>query len=372
MRPIRADHVGSLLRPQTLLDARAQSAKGLIDADALRAAEDAAIIDILKMQRDSGIQVFSDGEYRRSGWFDGFRAAVDGFQAFERTMPAIWKGANADVAAEDMKAKASFAVGAKLRLQGRFTGIEAAFMAKHAPPPFKITIPSPASFQQFFEPGFTERAYGNPDEMLADIVEIYKREIVGLLADGVPYIQIDTLRYGDVIDAERRRRWEARGVDPAKIVDQTLAADNAVLGLAKRDGVIRAMHICRGNHRSAWAGQGDYEPVAEKMLGQLDVDRFLLEYDDERSGGFAPLRFVPKGKTVVLGLVTTKTGKLESQDELRRRVDEASKYVPLENLAIGTQCGFASTELGNLLSMDEQRRKLELIADTVRKIWGTN
>jgi 5-methyltetrahydropteroyltriglutamate--homocysteine methyltransferase len=367
---IRADHVGSLLRPQALLNARAAFAAGTLSSADLRAAEDAAIVDILAMQSTTGIGVFSDGEYRRAGWFDGFRAAVEGFSPFERTMPAMWKGESAEVATIDMRRAASFAVGSKLRLNGRFTGVEAAFLAAHAPRPFKLTIPSPASFQQFFEPGFSERAYVDPDAMLADIVEIYRREITAILDDGVPYIQIDSLRYGDVIDAERRQRWEARGIDPMKIVDQTLAADNAVLALAKRPGVIRAMHICRGNHRSAWAGQGAYEPVAEKMLGQLDVDRFLLEYDDERSGGFEPLRFVPAGKVVVLGLVTTKTGRLEPQDELRRRIDEAARYVPLEYLALGTQCGFASTELGNLLTMDDQRRKLELIADVARRVWG--
>ncbi|MBL8552479.1 MAG: cobalamin-independent methionine synthase II family protein [Hyphomonadaceae bacterium] len=367
---IRADHVGSLLRPPELLAARAQASEGALPAAKLREIEDKAILDILRMQQDSGIQVFSDGEYRRSGWYGGFCDVVQGFVPYERTMPAIWKGDSSKVAAADFSKSGSFAVGARLQLDGRFTGAEAAFLVKHAPLPFKVTLPSPASYQQFFEPGFSDRAYNSPDEMLGDIVEICKREVAALVEDGVPYIQIDSLRYGDVIDAGRRARWEARGVKPMDIVAQTLAADNAVLAMAKSRGIVRAMHICRGNYRSAWAGEGGYEPVAEKMLGELDVDRFLLEFDDARSGGFEPLRFVPRGKIVVLGLVTTKTGALESVDELRRRVDEAAKYLPLEQLAIGTQCGFASSDLGNLLSMDDQRRKLELIATVARSIWS--
>ncbi|MEO6339353.1 MAG: 5-methyltetrahydropteroyltriglutamate--homocysteine S-methyltransferase [Caulobacteraceae bacterium] len=367
---VRADHVGSLLRPQKLLNARDAFAAGSLDAEALRAIEDEAILATIAAEISTGIGVISDGEYRRAGWLDGFRGAVDGFVPFERTMPAMWKGEHAQEAAEDMKRAGSSAVGGKLKLKDRFTDVEAQFLAKHAPKPFKITIPSPASFQMLFESGLSDKVYRDDGEMLADIVDIFKREVAALVDDGCPYIQIDSLRYGDVIDAGRRARWEARGVDPMSIVDQTLAADNAVLNLARRPGVTLAMHICRGNHRSAWAGEGAYEPVAEKMLGELDVDRFLLEYDDARSGGFEPLRFVPKGKVVVLGLVTTKTGKLEDPDDLRRRVDAASKFVDLEYLAIGTQCGFASTEHGNLLSMDDQWRKLELIANTARSIWG--
>jgi 5-methyltetrahydropteroyltriglutamate--homocysteine methyltransferase len=172
------------------------------------------------------------------------------------------------------------------------------------------------------------------------------------------------------MDPTMRSMWESRGIDPLSIVRQTLDADNEVLARANVPGVVRAMHICRGNHRSAWVAEGDYEPVADLLFNELNVNRYLLEYDDERSGGFEPLRFLPHDKVVVLGLVTTKTGKLESQDELIRRIHEAAQHVPLQNLALGTQCGFASTELGNLLTVDEQWRKLELIVETARKVWG--
>ena len=374
MKPVtRTDHVGSLLRPRPLLDARADYAEGRIPLEELRQAEDLAILQVIAHQRDTGIGVISDGEFRRAGWLDGFRAAVDGFVPFERTMPAVWKGRTAEIAeaaTRDLKRAGTAAVGGKLRLKGRFADVEAAFLVAHAPRPFKITLPSPASFQMLYEPGLSERAYKDPGEMLADIVEIHKREVSALVTDGVPYIQLDSLRYGDVIDDERRARWRARGVDPMAIVDETLAADNAVLAMAKGAGVIRAMHICRGNHRSAWAGQGGYEPVAEKMLGQLDVDRFLLEYDDERSGSFDPLRHVPGDRIVVLGLVSSKKPRIESVSELRGRIMEAARCLPLERLCLSPQCGFASTMEGNRITPEDQRRKLERVAETARAVWG--
>jgi 5-methyltetrahydropteroyltriglutamate--homocysteine methyltransferase len=199
-------------------------------------------------------------------------------------------------------------------------------------------------------------------------------EVQALASEGVPYIQIDNAHYPDYIPEQRRDAWRAIGIDPAQALDEDIRADNlAVRGLDRsldRSKVILANHICRGNGRSAWHTEGGYEPIAEKVFGGLDVDRFLLEYDSDRAGGFEPLRFIPPGKQVVLGLVTTKVGELEKQDDLLRRIDEASKYVPIENLALSPQCGFASVEQGNLLTWDEQRRKLELVADTARKVWG--
>ncbi len=364
------DHVGSLLRPPEVLAARADLAAGKISRDKLRDIEDRAIIDVLEMQRQVGIDVLTDGEFRRAGWFEGFRQAVEGFVPRKRIMPAMWKGPSAEMATRELENSASFAVGGKIRIAGRFTGVEAAFLKKHAKGRFKITMPGPATFQHFFEPGFSDTAYANREAMLEDIIAIYEKEIDALVMDGVPDIQIDSLRYGDMMDADRRKRWEERGVNITQVVDETLDADNRVLSHARKAGIVRSMHICRGNHRSAWAGQGAYDSVAEKLFGNLDVDRFLLEFDDERSGGFEPLRFVPKGKTVVLGLITTKTGQLEDQTMLRKRIDSAAKFVPLEYLAISPQCGFASTELGNLLTADDQKRKLELVVDTARKVWG--
>lgn len=364
------DHVGSLLRPPELLAAREQFVNGEINLEQLREAENTAIDTVLVKQRDIGIDVVSDGEFRRAGWYEGFRAAVKGFVPHERSSLAVWQGPSGEMATQELREKASVVIGEKLQLQGRFTDVEANYLKQHMPGRFKITIPGPSTFLHFFEPGVTDSVYTNRDELLADIVSIYQREVDALVADGVPVIQIDSLRYGDAMDPKMSEIWRSRGVDPMDIAQQTLVSDNAVLSHAEAPGVIRAMHICRGNHRSAWVGQGGYEPVAELLFGELNVDRFLLEFDDERSGGFEPLRFVPKSKMVVLGLVTTKSGQLESQQGLIRRIHEAAHYVPLENLALGTQCGFASTELGNLLTVDDQWRKLELIVDTAREVWG--
>jgi 5-methyltetrahydropteroyltriglutamate--homocysteine methyltransferase len=195
-------------------------------------------------------------------------------------------------------------------------------------------------------------------------------EVQALAAEGVPYIQIDNAHYPDYIPADRRDAWRAIGVDPDKALDDDIRADNLAVKGLDRSRTTLATHICRGNGRSAWHTEGGYEPIAEKVFGGLDVDRFLLEYDSDRAGTFEPLRFIPKGKQVVLGLVTTKLGALEEQEDLLRRIDEATKYVQVENLALSPQCGFASVEQGNLLSWDDQRRKLELVADTARKIWG--
>ena len=215
--------------------------------------------------------------------------------------------------------------------------------------------------------GVTDKVYPDMQAFVDDIVAIYQDEIEGLAKDGCSYFQLDTLRYTQIIGG---LDYANHGVSNGEMARQTLESDNAVLTRAKAAGLTTGIHICRGNHRSAWATSGSYEAVAEGLFNGTEADRLLLEYDDERSGGFEPLRFVPKGKTVVLGLITTKTGRLEDKDLLRRRVDEAAKYVPIEQLAISPQCGFASTHQGNLLSEDDERRKLQLVAETARLIWG--
>ncbi len=207
--------------------------------------------------------------------------------------------------------------------------------------------------------------------MLRDVVDLQVDEIGGLIGRGVTWIQLDSLRYVALIDEHMREVVSSLGVDPLQALSEAVAVDNELIRAAKkREGVTVGLHICRGNNRSAWYGSGSYEPVAERLFGEVEADRFLLEYDTDRAGGFEPLRFVPAGKTVVLGLVSSKTPELESQDDLRRRIDEASKFVPLENLALSPQCGFASTLLGNLMTIDEERRKLELVAETAEQVWG--
>jgi 5-methyltetrahydropteroyltriglutamate--homocysteine methyltransferase len=223
----------------------------------------------------------------------------------------------------------------------------------------------------WYKPGLTDRFYPRPADLVQDLVGILQREVQALLDEGVSYIQLDSLHYViRLADARYRQQLLQAGGDPEQELDDTIAADNASLQGARRPGVTVGLHMCRGNNRSAWISEGGYEATAEKAFNTLQVDRFLLEYDTERAGGFEPLRFVPREKTVVLGLISSKEPQLESPDLLRRRIDEAARYIPMENLALSPQCGFASTAPGNLLTWDEQRRKLELVVETARRVWG--
>ncbi|MBL8551253.1 MAG: hypothetical protein JNJ73_14810 [Hyphomonadaceae bacterium] len=366
--PYRAEHVGSLLRPTALIEAREAWEAGRMQASALKEIEDHAILDALEMQRQTGVSVLSDGEFRRSNWGGGFLDALEGLGEDPRGRAAgrAWKGAHAEVASATLP-KQKIVTG-KLRAREPFASGEASFLKAHAGAPFKITIPSPTMFHHLFTPGLSEPAYASSEDVLEDLVQICTAEIDRLHKLEVPYIQLDSLRYINVIDAADKGALDP--TEAARTLDALIAADNRVLASARRDGVTRGVHLCRGNHRSSWTVKGSYDSVAEKLFAEVDADRFLLEYDDERSGGFEPLRFMPKGKVVVLGLVTTKSPQLETIDALRRRVDEAAKFVPFDNLAIGTQCGFASTHLGNLLTEDEERKKLELVAEAARRIWG--
>jgi len=261
------------------------------------------------------------------------------------------------------------AVADKVHRKVALTAIEAEFMAAHAPGRYKITLMSASMGMILWSPGITEKAYASRADMMRDVVALQAEEIEGLLDQGVDWIQLDSLSYNWVIDPDAGAR---RGMDPATMLERAVEVDKELASAAhtRKPGVTVALHMCRGNNRSAWMAKGGYEPVAERLFGEVDVDRFLLEYDTERAGGFEPMRFVPRGKTVVLGLVSSKFPRLESPDDLRRRIDEASKYVPLEELALSPQCGFASTSRGNLLTVDEERRKLELVVETARKVWG--
>jgi 5-methyltetrahydropteroyltriglutamate--homocysteine methyltransferase len=363
----RADHVGSLLRPKALLDAWDRHERGEIADEELSAIEDEAVLHVLKLQKDSGVEVCTDGEFRRLSWLSNLHDAADGLaRKDEPGYPPFWHGPGEEVANTEMPVKAIVCTG-RLKARERLCGREAPFLARHAPGPFKTSLAAPTMHLNLYAPGVTDRAYPDIQDFVDDIVGIYQDEVDALLKDGVRYIQLDTLRYCQIIGGMDDM---LNGMSHEAAAEQTLASDNAVLARAKAGGATTAIHICRGNHRSAWAASGSYEAVAEGLFARTEADRLLLEYDDERSGGFEPLRFVPKGKTVVLGLVTTKTAQLEDQDMLRRRVDEAARYLPLEQLAISPQCGFASTHQGNLLTEDDERRKLELVADTARKIWG--
>jgi len=357
---IRAEQVGSLLRPAELLQARANP----MSQPELRAAEDRAIVEALDRQRATGIDILTDGEMRRGSWLTDMADAVEGFVR-EKVM-LEWKGPGGGA-----EASTANAVGAKLRQARKLTAHELPFLKQKASGPFKITLPAPSNFMAAsYKRGITDQFYPTHADLLRDLVAIIRDEVQWLVAEGVDYIQFDAPYYSHYLDPKQREHMRQDGRDPDREFDEGIAGDNAALAGVPRDRVTLAVHVCRGNSRSRWYTEGGYDAIAERLFHRLDVDRFLLEYDSERAGGFEPLRLVPRGKTVVLGLITTKEARLESAEELRRRIDGAARYVPLENLALSPQCGFASVAAGNLLTADEQWRKLELVARVAREVWG--
>jgi len=363
MPSLRAEQVGSLLRPADLLAARAARADGRLDPSALRAKEDEAIRAAVARQRDIGLDVLCDGEMRRYSWLTGMADAVDGF--LSDSVLLEWHGPGGG--REQTTAKI---VGATLRKREMLTANEVPFM-KSLGVPFKVTIPAPSNFVPTgFKPGVTDRFYRDRDALLADLAAIVRDEIEWLIAQGVTYIQLDAPFYSHYLDPAHRKAMQMSGTNPDAEFESAVAGDNATFAGLQRPGVTMAVHICRGNSRSRWYTEGGYDAIAGKLFARLDVDRFLLEYDTDRSGTFEPLRLVPRGKDVVLGLITTKEPALERADDVRRRIDEAARFMPLENLALSPQCGFASIAAGNLLSMDDQWKKLELVVDVARKTWG--
>jgi 5-methyltetrahydropteroyltriglutamate--homocysteine methyltransferase len=360
----RADHVGSFLRPPELLEARKNAAA---DPQRLRNVEDLHVQRVLAKQKELGFELATDGELRRRNFMSDFTDAVEGFDMGD-ALARNWK------AEETRAAQVSSVTGivtTKLRQVRPLTGHELPFLKKHCSVAIKITLPSVTQFPAIaFKRGVTDKVYKDHSALLWDIVEIVKSDLKTLSVDGVKYIQIDAPRYSYYMDPKWREwiRTELK-TDPDAALDEAIKADNACFKAARRPGVTLAIHLCRGNNRSHWYAEGGYDAIADKMFGTLDVDRFLLEYDDERSGTFEPLRFIPKGKTVVLGLISSKVPRMEDPKELAKRVAEASRYVPLENLALSPQCGFASTAEGNLLTEDRQWAKLKLVVDTARSIW---
>lgn len=363
----RADHVGSLLRPPELLRARADYAGGRLPIEKLRDLEDAAILGALQLQHDIGLDVVTDGEFRRGAWLAGLAQAVEGFVPDHTVLE--WRGGSAD--ADEARPSVAHVVGDRLRQMRRLTSHETTFLLRYARVPAKVTLPSPQVFGQMsYKPGTTDRFYQTRADLMDHVAEIIRLEIAALLNDGVRYVQLDAPGYTYFADERLRSQTHLFGDDPDALLAASIRADNKALhGLHRLDTVL-AIHLCRGNSRSQWLAEGAYDTIAERLFGSLDVDAFLLEYDSDRAGGFEPLRFVPAGKTVVLGLVSTKTPALEQVDDLRRRIDEASRYVPLDHLALSPQCGFASTADGNLLTPDDQRRKLERVVETARLVWG--
>lgn len=377
---VRAEHIGSFLRPPELLEARRQRHA---DPERVRALENAHITSVLSRQKELGFQVFTDGETRRRNFMSDFTEAVAGFDLADSTprtwyseldvLPANGHGDASPGRQEDANvSRVTGVVKARLQQVRRLTGHELSFLRQHSPGPLKMTLPSVTQFPAIaFKRGVTDLVYKDHSELLWAIVDVMKAELAQLSREGVSYIQIDAPRYSYYIDP-KWREWirKEMQVEPKDLLEESIRADNAVLEAARRPGLTLGMHLCRGNNRSHWYAEGGYDAIAEKLFGDVKVDRFLLEYDDERSGTFAPLRFVPTGKTVVLGLVSTKRGQLENGDALMRRIQQAATYVPLERLALSPQCGFASTMEGNLLTEEEQWAKMRLVMETAHRVWG--
>lgn len=368
MSPFRSDHVGSFLRPAELLAARSSAAP-----DQLRSLEDACILDVLERQRELGLEVFTDGEFRRRNFMSDFVDSVDGVDTGQDAGGYHWK--HAASVQDPASAIAGIATG-RIVAKRRMTGHEVPFLLTHSPGPAKITLPSATQFPMLlFRNGVTDRVYADRSELLADIAAIVASEVAALAGEGVGYIQIDAPRYSWYIDPRWREKLQAEtGMDPEACLDEAIAADNRAFDAARAasnaTGPVLAIHLCRGNNRGNWYAEGGYDAIAEKLFSSLRADRFLLEYDDERSGSFEPLRFVPAAKNVVLGLVSTKRPELETEADLLRRIDEAAKLIPLENLALSPQCGFASVAEGNPITPEAQWAKIRRVCDVARKVWG--
>ena len=365
--PFRADHVGSLLRPRTLMQARTDFAGGRIDAVRLQAVEDEAIRNVVAMQEDVGLRAATDGEFRRNSWHMDFIYRLGGVTRTDEEI--VVKFRNDQGTGEFIAA--GLAVWDRLHLDEPIFADHFRFLAgqvRTALP--KMTIPSPSMVHLRGGTAAIDRSvYPDLEEYWADLSTAYADEIRALADEGCRYLQLDDTSLAYLNDPAQRQALAARGEDSEHAHLRYIRQINAAV--ADRPAGMRiTTHMCRGNYRSSWAAEGGYDFVAEALFGELDVDGFFCEFDDERSGGFAPLRFVPPGKQVVLGLVTTKRGRLEDPDVLKRRIDEAARYVPLDQLCLSPQCGFSSTVEGNTLTHDEQVAKLELIVRVAEDVWG--
>jgi 5-methyltetrahydropteroyltriglutamate--homocysteine methyltransferase len=374
MKTTRVDHVGSLLRPESLKQAFRNYATGTISDKALREAQDDAIHAVVATQEAHGLPVVTDGEYRRLNWQVSF-SEVAGWDLWSGSWKKLLlnpgdKAAHETPLRKGDDAVLSFRVPATSRLElvRSFPLEEFAFLKRTAKASTKITLMGPDRVAQMCDIEGSRAHYAGADAFLADVVAIQRRMVRELVDAGCNYVQIDEPSYTGYVDPATLERMQARGEDPMKNLRRAVDADNSVIaGLGGR--ATFGLHVCRGNRASMWHREGKYDAIAEILFGGLKYDRLLLEYDTERAGGFEPLQFVPRGVIVVLGLITTKTGRVESVDELRKRIDDAARFVPLDQLALSPQCGFASGIGGNLLSEDEQWRKLDVMIETARAVW---
>ena len=366
--PFRADHVGSLLRPPVLLRAREEFAAGRMTAEELRAVEDAAIRDVVRMQRDVGLQSATDGEFRRASWHMDFIYQLGGIEKAPGDMTLHFRNEQGEIEFTP----AAIHVAERVRLDYPIFAEDFEFLKSVVDPDVtpKLTIPSPSMVH--YRGGMAAidpNIYADAEEFWSDLTAAYAAQVRAVAATGGRYLQFDDTSLAYLNDPRQREEMASKGEDAEHLHETYIRHLNEVLA-EKPAGLTITTHMCRGNFRSSWIAEGGYDFVAEALFGGLDVDGFFLEYDDARSGGFEPLRFVPKGKMVVLGLVTTKRGDLEDKDTLKRRIEEASQYVPIEQLCLSPQCGFSSTVEGNALSFEQEVTKLERIVETAAEVWG--
>jgi 5-methyltetrahydropteroyltriglutamate--homocysteine methyltransferase len=361
MRTWRAEVVGSLLRPPELVDARKRRESGDMTQAEFKAVEDASVRAAIQLQEDAGIDVVTDGEYRRYAFYGHL---IEAFEGFDRE--GGWAIPFRDERGEGLILKRPVVVN-PLRWKRSMCSEEWTFLRSVASGPGKVTMLSAQQAAAYYDPEKSKGAYPTRDAYLADVVDFSRREVEELVRLGCTYIQIDGPQYGALLDPTIREGYRQRGSDPEELIDRCIELDNAIID--GNPGVTFALHVCRGNNQSKFYAEGDYKPIA-RIFEKTLFNRFLLEYDDRRSGGFEPLAHLPEDRVAVLGLVTTKKPVLETEAELKRRVEEASRYVPLERLALSPQCGFASTMEGNRISREDQRRKLELVGRVAAAVWG--
>jgi 5-methyltetrahydropteroyltriglutamate--homocysteine methyltransferase len=361
--PFRADHVGSLLRPAVLKEARGKRERGEIGADELKAIEDREIAAVIRKQEEIGLRSVTDGEFRRAFWNYDFLGELDGVEAYLGERKIKFQGPQPKPM--------------MLRVIGKLGGYRAhpmidhfKFVAAHAKATSKITIPSPSSLHfRYGRDAVPAAIYPAMEDFYRDLGEGYRKVVRAFADAGCRYLQLDEVNFTYLCDPKLRAFVADRGDDPETLPHIYAKVINTALSDAPAH-MVKAMHLCRGNFQSTFVASGGYEPVAEILFNEIAIDAYFMEYDSERAGGFEPLRFVPKGKVVVLGLVTSKRGTLESKDELKRRIDEAAKFVDLDQLCLSPQCGFASTEEGNILAEDEQWAKLRRIVEVAGEVWG--
>ena len=377
---VRTDVVGSLLRPDALAHARLRYERGEIGEDEFRAAENAAIDRAIRLQEQIGLDVVTDGEFRRLNFQDSFGEAVSGYDRgtatldfYDRRTSGAQPLQRFDLPLSDKLHKGTpvvqrQAVVERLRLRRNLVLEEYSYATAVARKPVKVTLIGPDRISQRVDLTNSAQVYPAMEEFLGDVVAVERVMIAGLAGAGCRYVHIDAPGYTAYVDEPSLEAMRVRGEDPLANFKRSLKADNDLI--RGFNDVTFGIHLCRGNQRSMWHREGAYDAIAEMLFNELDHDRFLLEFDSPRAGGFKPLRFVPAGKTVVLGLVSTQVAQLETIDDLKRRIDEASRHLALEQLALSPQCGFASEFVGNLVSEDDQRRKLELVVETARQVWG--